>query len=126
MVTLVNSHINATRIGLLMWEIDLRFASGIPPGWVVVKRSAPQEACGTLPYPSTLKLIPRPYTQPWARHPTLDHTRVGAYQGWCIELNSRPYTQPWTIHITLDHTLWTMHSTLDHTINPGPYTQPWT
>ena len=33
MVSLVNSHKNATRIGWRLWEIDLRFAPGLPPGW---------------------------------------------------------------------------------------------
>ena len=33
MVSLVNSHTNATRIGWHLWEIDLRFAPGLPPGW---------------------------------------------------------------------------------------------
>jgi len=35
MVSLVNSHTNATRIGWHLWEIDLRFAPGLPPGWNV-------------------------------------------------------------------------------------------
>ena len=35
MISLVNSHTNATRIGWHLWEIDLRFAPGLPPGWVV-------------------------------------------------------------------------------------------
>jgi len=33
MVALVNPHTHATRIGWHMWEIDLRFAPGLPPGW---------------------------------------------------------------------------------------------
>jgi len=33
MVPLVNSHTNATRIGWHLWEIDLRFAPGLPAGW---------------------------------------------------------------------------------------------
>ena len=33
MVSLVNSHTNATRIGWYLWEIDLRFAPVLPPGW---------------------------------------------------------------------------------------------
>ena len=33
MVSLVNSHTNATRIGWHLWEIDIRFAPGLPPGW---------------------------------------------------------------------------------------------
>jgi len=36
-VSLVNSHINATRIGWHVWEIDLRFAPGLPPGWIRVQ-----------------------------------------------------------------------------------------
>ena len=34
MVSLVNYHGNATGIGWHLWEIDLRFAPGLPPGWV--------------------------------------------------------------------------------------------
>ena len=34
MVSLVNSHTNATRIGWHLWEIDLRFTPGLPPGWI--------------------------------------------------------------------------------------------
>ena len=33
MVSLVNSHSNASIIGWHLWEIDLRFASGLPAGW---------------------------------------------------------------------------------------------
>ena len=33
MVSLVNSHINATRIGWHLREVDLRCAPGLPPGW---------------------------------------------------------------------------------------------
>jgi len=33
MVSSVNSHTSATRIGRHLWEIDLRFAPGLPPGW---------------------------------------------------------------------------------------------
>ena len=36
MVYSVNSHTNATRIGWHLWEIDLRFAPGMPPGWSTV------------------------------------------------------------------------------------------
>jgi len=34
MVSLVNSHTNATRIGRHLWEIDLRFAPGLPPALI--------------------------------------------------------------------------------------------
>jgi len=34
MVSLVNSHTNATRIGWHMWEIDLRFAPVVYPEWL--------------------------------------------------------------------------------------------
>ena len=33
MVSSVNSHTNATRIGWHLWEIDLKFTPGLPPGW---------------------------------------------------------------------------------------------
>jgi len=36
MFFLVNSHTNATRIGWHLWESDLRFAPGLPPGWASV------------------------------------------------------------------------------------------
>ena len=32
-VSLVNSHTNAARIRWHLWEIDLRFAPGLPQGW---------------------------------------------------------------------------------------------
>ena len=35
MVSLVNSHTNATRIGWHLWEIDIRVSPGLPPGWLV-------------------------------------------------------------------------------------------
>jgi len=35
MVSSVNSHTNATRIGWHMWEIVLRFAPGLPPEWTL-------------------------------------------------------------------------------------------
>jgi len=35
MVSLANSHTHATRIGWHLWEIDLRFATGLPPGWIL-------------------------------------------------------------------------------------------
>jgi hypothetical protein len=34
MVSLVISHTDATRIGWHLWEIDLRFAPGLPPRWL--------------------------------------------------------------------------------------------
>jgi len=35
MVSLVNSHTNATSTRWHLWEIDLRFAPGLPPGWII-------------------------------------------------------------------------------------------
>jgi len=35
MVSSVNSCANATRIGWHLWEIQLRFTPGLPPGWLV-------------------------------------------------------------------------------------------
>jgi len=35
-VSSVNSHTNATRIGWHTWEIDFRFAPGLHPGWFMV------------------------------------------------------------------------------------------
>jgi len=40
MVSLVNSHTNATIIGWHLWEIDLRFAPRLPPGWDSKRRHA--------------------------------------------------------------------------------------
>jgi len=34
MVSLINSHTNATRSRWHLWEIDSRFAPGLPPGWI--------------------------------------------------------------------------------------------
>ena len=36
MVSLVNSHTNATRIGWHLWEIDLRFTPWLSPGWLSI------------------------------------------------------------------------------------------
>ena len=46
MVSLVNSHTNATRIGWHLFEIDLRFAPGLPPGW---SRGGPHAPAPTPP-----------------------------------------------------------------------------
>jgi len=35
MVSLVNSHSNSSSKRWHLWEIDLRFAPGLPPGWMV-------------------------------------------------------------------------------------------
>ena len=37
MVSFVNSHTNATKIGWNLWETHLRFAPGLTPGWIVIK-----------------------------------------------------------------------------------------
>ena len=50
-VSLVNSHTNATRIGWHLWEIDLRFAPGLPPGWTW--SSLLPHLSSSLPVPST-------------------------------------------------------------------------
>ena len=34
--SVVNSYTNANRIEWHLWEIDLRFAPGLPPGWRVL------------------------------------------------------------------------------------------
>ena len=34
MISVVSSNTNATRIGWHLWAIDLRFAPGLPPGWI--------------------------------------------------------------------------------------------
>ena len=39
MVSSVNSHTNATSKRWHLWEIDLRFAPGLPPGWVACGRA---------------------------------------------------------------------------------------
>ena len=44
MVSSVNSHTNATRIGWHLWEIDLRFAPGLPPGWRCIRQRGPRSA----------------------------------------------------------------------------------
>jgi len=41
MVSSVNFHTNATRIGWHLWGIDLRFAPGLPPGWNTILNPTP-------------------------------------------------------------------------------------
>jgi len=48
MVSLVNSHTNATRIGWHLWDIDLRFASGLPPGWGAIAAHSPSSGVHVL------------------------------------------------------------------------------
>ena len=49
MVSLVNSHRNATRIGWHLKEIDLRVAPGLPPGllgvWGCLRELPPLKVC---------------------------------------------------------------------------------
>ena len=47
----VNSHTNATSIGRHLWEIDLTFAPGLPPGWgtVAERESAQHQECHRCP-----------------------------------------------------------------------------
>ena len=52
MVSLVNSHTNATRIGWRLWEIDLRFAPGLPPGWLRILQTGCHGAIDTTQGPS--------------------------------------------------------------------------
>jgi hypothetical protein len=40
MVSSVNSHANPFRIGFHLWEIDLRLAPWLPPGWVHAGRES--------------------------------------------------------------------------------------
>jgi len=61
MVYSVNSHTNATRIGWHLWEIDLRFAPGLPSGWwaeeatwIVIVIEDPSGATATVAKPSML------------------------------------------------------------------------
>jgi len=42
MVSFIKSRANATRIGWHLWEIDLRFAPGLPTGWILSSRSQPR------------------------------------------------------------------------------------
>ena len=48
MVSSVNFHTNATRIGWHLWEIDLRFALFLPPGWRCINHMRICVSCFTL------------------------------------------------------------------------------
>jgi hypothetical protein len=53
MVCLVNSHTNAIKIGRHLWEIDLIFPPGSPPGWVQTRlvsatRGGPLDPLGSV------------------------------------------------------------------------------
>ena len=52
-VSLVNSHTNTTRIGWHLWEINLRFAPGLPPGWRTAGGGGVgRQASAACPHPS--------------------------------------------------------------------------
>jgi len=51
MVSLVNSHTNATRVGWHLWEIDLRFPLNSTPGWSRSKEEEADEAAFRKAYP---------------------------------------------------------------------------
>jgi len=72
MVSLVNSHTNPTRIGWHMWEIELIFAPGLPPGWRDGDHDlVPQEDAGVDPLSlSYLMLIDSCITQRKAQGPS--------------------------------------------------------
>ena len=67
MVSLVNSHTNATIIGWHLWEIDLRFAHGLPPG-----RAARSQHGSDMKHRQAPKLHP-PFLTP-IPPPRTDHT----------------------------------------------------
>ena len=54
-VSLVHYYTNATRTGWHLWDIDLRFAPGLPPGWGTRTRTPPRTCT-------------RPRGQPWGPH----------------------------------------------------------
>ena len=121
MVSLVNSYSNATSRRWHLWEVDLRFAPGLPPGWetnslvgrggkaylLQVEGSATVKVISYTLHPTPYALHPTPYTlhpTPYTLHPT-------------------PYTlcrTPYTLHptpYTLHPTPYTLHSTPD-TLHP--------
>jgi len=73
MVSLVNSHTNATRIGEHLWEIDLRFARGLPPGWIGISLPNNQRQHRTL---HTQKDV-LPYT--WSGRSAVERIRHNQY-----------------------------------------------
>ena len=63
MVSLVNSHTNATRVGWHLWDIDLRFAPGLPPGRLRAARAVaplPSQERNTSQVATTFTWKPRP------------------------------------------------------------------
>ena len=69
-VSSVNSHTNVTKIGWHLWEIDLRFATGLPPGWGDEPEPSPAVA------PVAVLLLPTPSPRSLScvltsTHPTL-------------------------------------------------------
>ena len=67
MVSPVNSHTNATRIGWHLWEIDLRFAPGLPPGWGGGSKHLADRARGqVLPYHVLVEQRRQPIGHAWS------------------------------------------------------------
>ena len=67
MVYSVNTHTNATRIGWHMWEIDLGFAPGLPPGWFAAGEGF-AGVCGR----ERVRLC-HPGGNPWANLKSISH-----------------------------------------------------
>ena len=81
MVSLVNSHTNAAMIGWHLWEIDLRFGSRLPPGWLSLlnntslayqEQRVDDHGQNVNPQPETLHPPPSntPDPTPYTLHPT--------------------------------------------------------
>ena len=137
MISLVNSHTNATLKRWHMWEIDLGFALNSTLGWrerfgCAPARSRPPAARSpltalgrfTYPQPHTLHLHPTSHTlhpTPCILHPTTYTLHPSPYI-----LHLTPYTlhpAPYTLHLTP----FTLHPT-PYTLHPTPYTlrpTPW-
>ena len=68
MVSLVNSHTNATRIGWHLREIDLKFAPGLPPGRLSQSIWAHQFGCfGLFPALKLTDLYREPSMLTWKK-----------------------------------------------------------
>ena len=91
MVSSVNSHTNSTRIGWHLWDIDLRFALGLPPWWCICKQSCRAWSCSKTRTPEAGSRNPESET--WNLEPETRNLELGIRDPEPGTRNPKPRTR---------------------------------